>query len=413
MTTIPLGALHKQTGQYVYPGIATKDSEYVCPDCNRDLILVKGPKRVHHFRHKVNAINPCMHYDNPGESQIHKDAKLLLKTMLENGVLINILRNCRCCKNNETYEIPALSESSQIILEHRFEHNGPKVADVAYMDSGEIVCIFEICHTHATSANDRPEPWFEIDATTLIMDANNILQDKDVNIKCIRSEKCEECIKIVTHTEIEDDYNDSNSKRIHKAINIIREYINSKKQISIDWYCPNLKQNDRYCGTHHGGMKCNVNYEENNEIKIDCVNGMIIIKNNNKVKYVFEIDNDRKWLGEPRYCVDSRDVMNPDSVYEENTLLLTCIRSDKSRYCDNCRILGEKWVQNIPRLDRKYSNEKGWCQELPCIICKRRAYSPVFINGYRQLCKLCLTEHSEELKNTYTHAKCIIDLSIL
>lgn len=106
MTTIPLGALHKQTGKYVYPGIATKDSEYVCPDCNRDLILVKGPKRVHHFRHKVNTINPCMHYDNPGESQIHKDAKLLLKTMLENGVQINILRYCRCCKNNETYETP-------------------------------------------------------------------------------------------------------------------------------------------------------------------------------------------------------------------------------------------------------------------------------------------------------------------
>ncbi len=194
MTTIPLGALHKLTGKYIYPGKATKDSEYVCPECNRDLILVKGVKRVHHFRHKVNHIKPCMHYDSPGESQIHKDAKLLLKTMLENGVQINILRNCVCCKNNETFEIPVLSDSSQIQLEYRFEHDGPKVADVAYLDGGEIVCIFEICHTHATSANNRPEPWFEINATALIMDANSQENIKNINIMCIRLEKCEECI---------------------------------------------------------------------------------------------------------------------------------------------------------------------------------------------------------------------------
>jgi uncharacterized protein YkuJ len=192
---LSLGAINKLTGEYVYPKIANKTDEYICSECGKDLILCQGDIRAHHFRHKVDNINPCHHYSNPGESQIHKDAKLLFKTLLESKIQISFVRSCSECKKNEEYEIPETSETSVIKMEYRFEFNGPKVADVVYIDNDEIVCIFEICNTHTTSSENRPEPWFEIDAETLIRTANDN-KLSSLQIPCIRSEKCEECLKI-------------------------------------------------------------------------------------------------------------------------------------------------------------------------------------------------------------------------
>jgi hypothetical protein len=190
---ISLGAINKLTGEYVYPKIANKKDEYSCPECNKDLIICQGDVRVHHFRHKV-ATNPCHHYSSPTETQIHKDAKLLMKTLLDKKIPVSFVRNCCCCKNNEEFEIPETSETSNIQFEYRFEYHGPKVADVAYIDNGEILCIFEICNTHKTRGENRPEPWFEIDAETLIRVANDNCLSQ-IQIPCIRCEKCEDCVE--------------------------------------------------------------------------------------------------------------------------------------------------------------------------------------------------------------------------
>lgn len=190
---ISLGAINKLTGEYVYPKIANKKDEYSCPECNKDLILCQGDIRVHHFRHKV-ATNPCHHYSSPTETQIHKDAKLLMKTLLDKKIPVSFVRNCCCCKNNEEFEIPETSETSDVRLEHRFEYHGPKVADVAYIENGEILCIFEICNTHKTRGENRPEPWFEIDAEMLIRIANDNCLSR-IQIPCIRCEKCEDCVE--------------------------------------------------------------------------------------------------------------------------------------------------------------------------------------------------------------------------
>lgn len=191
---LSLGAINKLTGEYVYPKIANKKDEYICPECNKDLILCQGEIRVHHFRHKVDSINPCQHYSNPTETQIHKDAKILLKNLLERKIPISFIRNCCCCKENEEYEIPEITETSVIQLEYRFDYNGIKIADVAYIDDNEILCIFEIYNTHKTCSENRPEPWFEINAETLIKIANdNNLSS--LQIPCIRGEKCDECME--------------------------------------------------------------------------------------------------------------------------------------------------------------------------------------------------------------------------
>ncbi len=160
------------TKQYVYPKIATKEDQYMCPECGDLLVLCKGSVRAHYFRHKSNST--CSHYGSPNESVIHKDAKLLLQTLLRNKTPITLVRNCSQCRQSDEFAIPEITDgTSDIILEYRFEHHGAtKIADVAYLDSGEMVCLFEICHTHATEEQARPEPWFEINAKGLIMLAN-------------------------------------------------------------------------------------------------------------------------------------------------------------------------------------------------------------------------------------------------
>ena len=190
---ISLGAINKLTGKYVYPKIANKKDEYICTECNKDLILCKGDIRVPHFRHKVDTINPCHYYNKPNESQIHKDAKFLLKNLLENKIPISFFRNCVSCKKIEELKIPEITENYVIELEYRFDYRYElKIADVAIINNDIPICIFEIYNTHKTNCDNRPEPWFEIDAKTLLNIANDI-NFNSFNIPCIRCEECIDC----------------------------------------------------------------------------------------------------------------------------------------------------------------------------------------------------------------------------
>jgi hypothetical protein len=223
---LSLGAINKFTHEYVYSKIANKKDKYICPECNKDLILCQGEIRVHHFRHKVDSINPCHHYSNPTEAQIHIDAKILLKNLLERKIQISFIRNCCCCKIKEEFEIPEISKTSVIQIEYKFEYNGIKIADIAYIDDGELLCIFEICNTHKTCSENRPEPWFEINAETLINIANdNCLTT--LQIPCIRCEKCDDCIEtennkkqqtIIIFTEKLKKSTTTNQKKKYKSI---------------------------------------------------------------------------------------------------------------------------------------------------------------------------------------------------
>jgi hypothetical protein len=196
---ISLGAIHKVTNKYVYPTIAKKADEHFCPDCNNDVIVVQGEILRHHFRHKSDKVRPCYYYDKPNESQIHKDAKMLMKTLLKNKTPIEITRKCQSCQKSDKFKLPEMTKDSIITLEHRFTYNNAvKIADVAHTLNGEIQCIYEICHTHKTSDEDRPEPWVEIDAESLIKSVNNkiaVLHNIVFNILCKRRYKCDSCIK--------------------------------------------------------------------------------------------------------------------------------------------------------------------------------------------------------------------------
>ena len=191
---LSLGAFNVDTNEYVHPRFANKKDKYKCPDCGKGLILVQGNIRIHHFRHPKDSVNPCNYYSNPTESQIHKDAKRLIKSLLERKIPISFNRKCVCCEKVENHEIPEISENSGIQEEWSFDYNGLKIADVAYLEDGERFCLFEIYHTHKTRSEDRPEPWFEINAETLIQMVNDNATTALV-IPCVRVEKCEVCIE--------------------------------------------------------------------------------------------------------------------------------------------------------------------------------------------------------------------------
>lgn len=203
MPRIPIGAKNKDTGKYAYPRISSKEENFICVGCGKKVILCKGEKIPPYFRHYVdNNKNSCTYLNNPGESQIHKDAKLLIKSILEDNKQIIILRRCSCCKNNRKFEIPnvLLYANSEIILEYPFNYKGQKFADVAYVLNSPSpptqMYIFELFYKNKTIYENRPEPWFEIDAKKLIIETNNgtnINDNGEIEIRCIRDEICINC----------------------------------------------------------------------------------------------------------------------------------------------------------------------------------------------------------------------------
>jgi hypothetical protein len=225
---LSLAAIHKITGEYTHPNFAKKTEQFICPECRKDLILCQGQVNIHHFRHNVDSINPCNYYNNPGETALHKDAKELMKSILNKCMHITMNRKCsQCSNNNIAIEIKTQNDNTSTELEYRFEYLGSsKIADVAYLHNGNIKYIFEICNTHKTSEEDRPEPWFEIDAIKFIKsfgeNSNQIIfidciriiksniysdvQDKNVCNNCfqdymIETKKITKCIDTLGNTE--------------------------------------------------------------------------------------------------------------------------------------------------------------------------------------------------------------------
>ena len=184
-----LGAINKTTGEYTHPTFAKKTDTFICPECKKDVVLCQGQIRIYYFRHN-NEEQPCNHYNNPGETALHKDAKELMKTLLNRRLFDTIKRQCaQCLDYNIEIKIELYNENTSTELEYRFEHDGTsKIADAAYLQNGELKYIFEICHTHKTKEADRPEPWFEIDARTLITSCGeNIIDTNNISIQCIRN----------------------------------------------------------------------------------------------------------------------------------------------------------------------------------------------------------------------------------
>jgi len=177
---LQLGALDAETNQYVTPTEAEKGKRYKCVECKNVAILRKGEMRKAHFAHRAQT-STCNYYDHPNESQIHKDAKMLMVKLLTEKKQIQFLWKCdyppcygTWSSTNAFHELPTIihKDGDEVKVEYRDPGN-KWVADVALVNKGELRYIFEIKHTHATTTA-RPEPWFEIDATQFITDINEL-----------------------------------------------------------------------------------------------------------------------------------------------------------------------------------------------------------------------------------------------
>lgn len=190
-----VGALNKETKQLVLARNADKQTNYICIGCKEDLIFKKGDVNIPHFSHKP--YSRCSYFSNTSEeSQIHKSAKEFLKEILINKEILLISKKCNICSNECDEEVLNISENKTIELEYNFIHNGERIADVAYLINSEIKYIFEICYTHKTEENNRPEPWFEFDAMELIhlYNSNYFSNESTFRLNCIRKNVCDNCV---------------------------------------------------------------------------------------------------------------------------------------------------------------------------------------------------------------------------
>ena len=190
-----LGAINKITQRYEYPKIACKKNNYICPCCKNDVIFRQGTiKRPHFAHHKSN--NQCTYYIKPNETQMHKDAKMLMKTLIDNKQSLDIYKKCNRC--NTQIKIKQIcntdyTDNTHGIIEYKFEYNNSKKsADVALLQNNNLKYIFEICYRHKTKEENRPEPWFEIDAENFINNTN-ICNYEYIAIECIRPYVCNSC----------------------------------------------------------------------------------------------------------------------------------------------------------------------------------------------------------------------------
>jgi len=201
-----MGAINIKTNQREIPRFANKENNYKCPECSRDVILKKGEIRNPHFAHNKSDC-PCNFYTSPNESQIHKEGKLVMKSLLDNKSDIFFFRDCNQCKDTieSTISKTNYNDNIKAVLEHRFKHNNSnKSADVAMLEGDKLINIFEICHTHKTDECNRPDDieWYEINANDLIISVNSKKEHDSIVIHCMRNMKCLKCInrnKIAEH----------------------------------------------------------------------------------------------------------------------------------------------------------------------------------------------------------------------
>jgi len=189
-----LGAYEINTDNYIYPKIASKKNKYICTECKELLILCKGDIKKHYFRHYAKN-NKCKNYNYSNESIIHKNGKLMLKSLLEQEITLSIVTHCGKCNNNiDNITYKTNNSPCDIKLEYGFVFNGFKKADVAHVYNEKLMCIFEIYNTCRTNNSNRLEPWYEFDAKE-ILKKGNCMFNNEIVLNCNRYRICNTCKK--------------------------------------------------------------------------------------------------------------------------------------------------------------------------------------------------------------------------
>ena len=371
-----MGAINKTNNNHEYPKIASKKYKYKCPECEKDVIFRNGKIKKPHFAH-YKSDNPCTYYDRPSESQIHKEAKMIMKYFLDNKKYINIYRKCYYC--NDEDDVLFISDEDyndemKVVIEYKFNFNDSlKSADVALLENNKLMYIFEICYKNKTKEENRPEPWFELDATNLINMANT--QD-EFDIECIRNHyKCSRCKYIqeernkiqyeISNMEKEDNYsNDMRyffkhsesinklKKKYEELKTLIKQILEMKIKFVVERTCKKCNEIEEFyipkmtdtseilfdCDVKYNNskMKADVVYRENNDI-ISIFQIYSIYKNNIFINYhepwfMINVDIIDKFNYMENSIFNISDIVNR-LIIEKSTFKLECIRNE---LCEEC-----------------------------------------------------------------------------
>ena len=242
------------TGKYILPNKAIKSKykeAFRCCDCNESLVLCKGDKNVDYFRHYKDTT--CNRYEKPliknEKKRIHEEAKLQLKSWIEQEKVIRIKRRCCCCKQDE-YECytTIFDMLTKVKLEHRYIFNDRNIFyDVAHLTyKDEIIEAFEIVDTHKTEEENRPDniKWFEISASEIMKKA---MEHFDNNYEIIlnneRAFTCNECVIKLKEKKIEDDIREEEIRCMRQET-ILKKQRKDDAIKSINLYKEELKQEE-------------------------------------------------------------------------------------------------------------------------------------------------------------------------
>jgi len=220
----------ESTRKYILPNHALKTKykdAYKCCSCNESLILCKGEKNIHHFRHCKDTT--CVRYDKPHlqtKRRIHEEAKLQLQSWIEQERVIRIKKQCGCCKQDEyeCYTTP-FDIFTKVVLEHRYNFDDRYIFyDVAHLNhENKIIEAFEIVHTHKTDEENRPDDvkWYEISAEEIMKKAMEHFEDNyEIILNNERVYTCNECIIQSKEKKIKDDIREEEIRcmRIEKEL---------------------------------------------------------------------------------------------------------------------------------------------------------------------------------------------------
>jgi len=217
-------------------------------------------------------------------------------------------------------------------------------------------------------------------------------------------------------------YEHPNESQLHKDAKYkLQEKLIGKFPITINNQCPECTSSPAAIEDlkieYTDGDSAVVEYRDpNNKYVAD-----VALLNNGKLRYIFEVKHTHATITtvrpEPWFEFTADEILEEEERILKNDTgdilgqeyYLSCVRTTPNRYCPNCRVKTEAWAEKIPRLTKKYGQERMWKQDHPCIKCGRDQYNPEFIKGYRQICKICIAEYEGDLKKTYDVSRCLIE----
>ena len=204
----------------------------------------------------------------------------------------------------------------------------------------------------------------------------------------------------------------------HHLVAILQQ----RRTIKIHWQCSHNRCGEMAFYRGCGGSKIDgsgfttIKYEEGDTASIEFRDpggkyvADVALRNGNSVKYIFEIRHSHATTTtvrpEPWFEIPSQYFFD-SGIEHGDCIHLKCEREthdDETRYCKPCRFLyisTPDWVLKIPRLIAKIGSEGNWHRTDPCIQCGRGKYNPVFLKGFRQVCKICLGTLTNEIKHRF------------